>query len=823
MESAEGRAPNRELDRAKILWALAREAPQPGIDDTPDEARRAADDPSRTFGKFLLVGPLGRGGTSSVHKAWQTDLRRFVALKILETRDEDAAARFGREAALAARLVHPNIAPVYAAGATGGRHYLAMQLIEGRSLESGGLDHRRAAEAVRDAARAVHYAHENGVIHRDLKPHNILLDGGGHLWVTDFGTARHMSHGSTVTASGRIVGTPCYMAPEQVRGEAAADRRTDVYGLGATLYHLLTGKPPFEGTEVVPILKKVEEEEPVPPRRIDPSIPRPLEHVVLKCLEKDPARRYATAGELAEDIDRFLSGRRTAAGPPGTLRKLGRLAGRHRAVAAALAVLAAVGAFAAAREGYRTWRLSATRQEAARMEAAGDEGAAAALYRKALSMAPADVAAEEGLRRIDRRRAAREWAARGRAAEEERRRAAREMEEMRLRAAALREAIDDNKSPLDEKLRLWALEDALKQKSSDDGRLLGEAVAAYTRALELDPGTPGLRESLARLHVEEFERADRVGDLHAASAARKTAEMLDDGRLAGRLFRGGELSLDTSPGGAEAVLARFVPAADRRLVPEKDGRRLGRSPLRSVRVERGSYLVTLRKEGYQDARLHIMMNHGTKVEEIVPLYTADEIGDGFVYVPPGEFVAGGDAQAAYEPARPARVRAEGFFISRAEVSCKWYDSVMGRPRGHAGCAGDGPVRGVSWDDAAAFCRKLSAGDPSAEYRLPTELEWEKAARGADGRAFPWGDYFDWAYLKRPKFDVSPYGVEAVASGAREWCADWYDKEMRYKVVRGGSADLTLEPFFRCASRVWFEPAKRPPDVGFRVVKIPRRR
>lgn len=814
----------RDLQRARVLMDLAgRDAGNP-VAEPPEEIRRAAVDPAARLGKFILVEDLGRGGTASVFKAWQEDLRRFVALKILDTRHPDALARFRRESALAAALVHPNILPILELGSVADRHYLTMPLIEGTPLESASLLPRRAAEIIRDAARAVHFAHENGVIHRDLKPQNLLLDRDGRVWVTDFGLARPLAPGATVTASGAVLGTPSYMAPEQARGEGAAplDRRCDVYGLGATLYHLLTGQPPFPGTEVVRILRRVLEEDPPPPHRLNPSVPSPLGAVALKCLEKDPARRYATAGDLADDLDRFLAGDRPAARSPGSVRRLARTARRHPAAATTILLILLAASFLAARKALQARALSSAIREARRQEEAGTWEKAASLYERARILDPTNPEAGEGLRRIERRRSARDWAARGRAAEEELLRLRKRLEETRIRKAALQDSLDEKKSPFEEKQHLWKLEEELRRMEGEEGRVFGEAVAALTRALELDPSEEEVRRSLARLHLEEYERADERGDFRAASAAREMVEALDEGTLAPRLFRGGWLTLDTAPAGAEAAIAPFVPAPDRRLVPGLE-KSLGRCPLQSVPLERGSWLVLLRREGFPDVRRPVRIERGTRIEDRLPLYTAEQIGDGFIYVPQGEFIAGGDPRAAYGKAAQDRPRLEGFFISREEISCARYDAVMGRPPSHAGCLGEAPVQGVSWEEADTFCRRLSEADPAAEYRLPTCLEWEKAARGTDGRTFPWGDFFDWEYLRRPGLDVSPYGLVSMAAGVREWCADWYGPDRKYRVVKGGSRALTLESFFRCSACVWFEPTKRPPDVGFRVVRILRSR
>ncbi len=306
-------------------------------------------------GRYELAQKIGAGGMGEVWKAWDTDLARWVALKLLKGVDPDEVARFKREAQTAARLSHPNIAAVYEVGEWDGRPFIAMQYIAGSTLPSGG-DPRALAALVRDAARAVHHAHELRIVHRDLKPANIMVEGT-RAFVMDFGLARRIDARSSISASGVILGTPAYMSPEQSRGEAV-DARTDVYGLGAALYEALAGRPPFAGANVVEVLRKVQEEEPAPLAGVDPD----LATIAAKCLEKDRERRYASASELADDLDRWLAGEPVAAHPPSLAYRLRKRVGRHRAVAAAVAAGVAAVALTAALV-VPAWRASRARAD----------------------------------------------------------------------------------------------------------------------------------------------------------------------------------------------------------------------------------------------------------------------------------------------------------------------------------------------------------------------------------------------------------------------------------------------------------------------------
>ena len=285
------------------------------------------------FAKFIRTQKLGAGGMGEVWKAWDTELSRWVALKFLKGGDPEEVARFRREAQVAGGLSHPNIAATYEAT----DQYIAMQYIEGQTLRTASRrDRRQVARVVRDAARALAFAHERDVVHRDVKPDNLMVTPAGHVYVMDFGLARQVKGPSNLSVSGLMVGTPAYMAPEQARGERA-DARADVYGLGATLYELLTDRPPFRGGDVMSQLMKVLEEEPQRPRTVDARIDPDLETIALKCLEKDKVRRYATAGELADDLDRWLAGEAIRARPASAWYRLRKTVAKRRSVVLGLA------------------------------------------------------------------------------------------------------------------------------------------------------------------------------------------------------------------------------------------------------------------------------------------------------------------------------------------------------------------------------------------------------------------------------------------------------------------------------------------------------
>jgi TolB-like protein len=268
----------------------------------------------KTLGDYELLEQIGRGGQGAVYRARQKSLNRTVALKVVSTGHWTTPARLKRfrlEAETAASLDNPNIVPIYEVGESNESCYFSMKLVEGAPLDQlvrrELLPIRRTAELIAKLARAVHYAHERGILHRDIKPGNILVDAKGEPHLTDFGLARLTETESTVTRTIETLGTPSYMAPEQALGSNnQVSSATDVYGLGAVLYHLLTGHPPFAGGTTYDTIRLLLETEPRQPRLWNPKIDRDLTTICLKCLEKDPQRRYSSALALADDLDRWL-------------------------------------------------------------------------------------------------------------------------------------------------------------------------------------------------------------------------------------------------------------------------------------------------------------------------------------------------------------------------------------------------------------------------------------------------------------------------------------------------------------------------------------
>ena len=326
-------------------------------DCEPDRAAVAAPAqlPHVGWDRYELLELLGTGGMGEVYKARDRRLGRLVAIKLVLGADPNLAVRFVREARAQARLDHPNICRIYEVGERDGRAYLALQLVDGEPL------HRAAATmslddkigVLRDVAAAIHEAHRLGIVHRDLKPGNILVERGADArWlpvVMDFGLAREATVEAGLTVSGAVLGTPAYMSPEQARGDGrAVDRRTDIYGLGATLYELLTGRPPFPVASLAVALQRVIHDDPPAPRSLAPGVPVDLETIALKCLAKDPSARYPSARALADDLGRYLDGEPILGRRRSLWQRARQRTRRHRALVVLGAwSLAALGAVAA--------------------------------------------------------------------------------------------------------------------------------------------------------------------------------------------------------------------------------------------------------------------------------------------------------------------------------------------------------------------------------------------------------------------------------------------------------------------------------------------
>ena len=764
--------------------APTRAAGQPHVDEEhtatyspetlpPRSAGSAA--PASPSARYEVRGELGSGGVGVVLAVLDHETGRVVAMKTprightstgstgtpgTRTEDDSLIASFLAESSVTAQLEHPAIIPVYDVGrAPDGTPYYTMRAVGRRSLrdvlsgpDRGSWSTARLVSVLVQVSRALAYAHARGVIHRDIKPANVLIGDFGEVYLADFGIAR-IDEASTISpsaprsrASGLslgetgIIGTPGYIAPELLRGDwENVDHRADLFAVGVMLYEILTGNAPFRRTTTDETLAATYAHEPERPSAVDGSCPLVLDALCLALLAKDPAARPQTAEEVLRRFEDFLEGAKE--------REMRSLEARRLCELAQVPV----------RRSRELDALQRGRAEAAR----------------------------ELLRR------ARTW------------------------------------DPPEAKRTAWALEDEAEEAERDEATELARAIELYTKALGYDSACDEAHRGLADLYFDQATKADR----ERRAAARIHYETLltehDDGRYAAVLTAQATLVVESAPSGARVVARPYAP--NLRVLVLGEAIELGPTPARA-RLGAGSWLVEVSHPGFEDVRQPLMLRRGTHHATSVTMRMPSEIGEAFAFVPRSTVVLGGDADA-YDPLAPQELALDDFAIARDPVTfreyCTYLDDLARRdpeeakrraphevrggggalcvptsqgfrPAAHLieGEAGkrfpeseghfwNVPVTFVSWYDARAYCR-WRAEREGAPIRLPTEAEWEKAARGADGRFYPWGDRFDptFCHMKdsRPYFaqpeplggfplDESPYGVRSMAGAVREWCAD----------------------------------------------------
>ncbi len=527
--AARGGADASFRERLEELARTSARAPQRSVDALPFEE----------LGDYRLIERIGRGGMGQVFRAEQRSLRREVALKLLRPElagSNVAAERLKREALAVARLRHPGIVTVHDFGEERGVRYLAMEYVPGRTLDealsAGPVTLARKVSWIRDLARALDYAHSAGVVHRDVKPSNVRITPDDRALLVDFGLVRSLEEGgATLTES--FAGSPAYASPEQIRSSASVDGRSDIYSLGVTLYRCLTAHAPFEGDTLERVFHQILTADPLPPRRIDASIPRDLELVTLKAIEREPERRYASAGEFADDLDAVLELRPVRARPPSWFERGLRTARRHRASAAASAVAAL------ALIAFGVWTMA--RAESEREQRRAQAHAALASARERVASYHSSRARFAELER-EVARLVREIDYRWLAPEEY-----RVLDERQLEVEALRR---------DWETSFYAVLDAL------------------STAERLDPSIDGVDAVRAELYAEKFREAQRALRDGEAEFYRSLVERHDaSGELAAELRASSTVRISSNPPGARVRLHRYVelatlmPGGDARSVP----------------------------------------------------------------------------------------------------------------------------------------------------------------------------------------------------------------------------------------------------------------
>ncbi len=788
-----------------------------------DQMRPALEDltSAEMLGRYEERAILGVGGMGKVHRVFDADLVRTAAMKVLGSplqQHEAARSRFLLEARVTAQLQHPGIVPVYEIGRLpDGRPYYTMMEVEGQTLTQviaasrhENLNIRRLVMAYLQACETVAYAHARGVLHRDLKPANVMVGEFGEVRVLDWGLARISSEGAASSADdddlgelpagaahqtrmGDISGTAAFMPPEQARGDVAAiGAHSDVYALGAILYQILAGVPPYVGTTFDEIVAKVLAGPPEPPA----GVPETLESIRRRAMERDPADRYNDAGALADALRDWLEDAKR----------------RERAL-----------------------------EKVARSDAAGVEERA--LQSRATSLR------ERG-------------------------------------AEALAEV--PGWAPVEEKLTAWALQDHAAQLEQQADQKALERVQHLRSALIEDAALPEAHGRLAEHYAERHSDAEARRDSRAAAHYEQLLRLHDRGRYSDYLAGTGTLTLHTVPSDAAVTLYRYCEQ-QRRLVAS-DPRELGSTPIDDLPIERGSWLLEIRPEGRPTILYPVAIGRGEHWDS-AEVHLPEDIGDA-VWVAAGWFWSGGGPLATGS-LRRRRLWADDFAIQRYPVTNREYIAFLNdlvsagreaeaiavapRERGTFDAPGaliygfvggtfflqadadgdvwleDWPVVFVTMSGAEVYASWLAArtGRP---WRLPTELEWEKAARGVDGRTYPWGDFSDptWARsrestekrtllaaIQSHPLDESPYGVRGMAGNVRDRCADLYSREEGPALVGESTVPTTGEPgpgmrtlrggswgdpasLGRCAGRTAVEPEVPGGRVGFRLAFSPPR-
>lgn len=770
-----------------------------------------------TIGDFQLLDVIGRGGMGVVYRARQMSLDREVAIKVLPrpaAMEQRRVDRFKREAHAAAKLKHPNIVPIHFVGEDEGLHYFVMQYIEGRSLHEeldlqrqqgkGGLDEEpilpafgsksfitAAAELVRSVALALHYAHEHGVVHRDVKPHNLLLDHSGNILVADFGLAKVEDMGS-ISRSGEIAGTPYYMSPEQALAKRVkVDHRTDVFSLGVVLYELLTLRRPFTGNSSREVLYAISFNQPRSLRKLNGRVPRDLETVCIKALSKKPDGRYASAQEFADDLLRFLGHEAIHAKRPSVASRVTAHVSRRRnwyvPIGVAVLVLLVGSLF------FSQW--DQRRQVMAKVKPLQAVVQAEDLASWPIDDLLAVLNEAEALRDQDVQRAVeREWI-----------------------------------QPAIERIRKVGYD--RKQLGLE---LLELGLPPEDLSVEFRPASdPEYFRAMSLLHDARLLLPDDPDVAYWANPKNTFPKV----RIrAPRALDGAEVSIQN----VKWWLLSLGPSES-----------LGRLPLaEELPVEPGVYRITIAQGTGESARFvelaRVLAQRGRTYEIDVPaLRDTVEAHDAMIRVPGAEYTVG-DSDSTLVHNRLRLVRVNEFWIDRTEVTNAQYRGFMEATGRREPLTWDGrydeawndlPVVGIRYADALAYAEW-------AGKRLPTYAEWEVAARGRDHLDYPWGDeerdlaeaavvnrqdgHATWeGYLAgvRPvgstPQDVSPFGLMDVLGNVTEWTEtihfdlsgeDPYPdytsrmaKGLSWSEARGSLNDLIVCPIdaawqigFRCA-------------------------
>ena len=781
-----------------------------GYEDDRLEAMRA-----EFADRYEVVESLGHGGMGAIYKARQKQPQRVVVLKVMlngRFASRKYRVRFEREAQAVARLKHPGIVSVYEYGEVNGQPYFTMEYVEGANVKEYALRHdldrRQICELMMKICKAVAYAHQRGVIHRDIKPTNILVDGEGNPRLLDFGLARlagdYEEEQPQMTEAGEVMGTPSYMSPEQTVGRAdEIDVRSDVYSIGVLFYELLTDSLPYRTDRSRPLesLRVIREYVPKRPSAVNPKVDADLDAIVMKCLEKEKDLRYQSAVELSEDIGRYLRGQPVEARPSTTFYHFRKLLWRHRNFVLPFSALTAV---VAALVAVFVWKMSAAEKHAMRSAQEADRAMVQAQGRhdKLLKFV---MELQSVRRKVESLLAEGRW--------EEAYRIASFAEENLPPEAALNGFAQEARSAIatgtaDEAAKV---RDLIRQMRFHDARDRIQGLAELAERLELSALAGQMQEA-----VKGFDEA----------CWQSLFSYIQQNRRSARALQGFLAECPGNPHARQAheLLDQFIA---------------------SIRFTQWPFDL-------DEARNRQKIT--AEVLELPVEYTVELPGGSgvkFALVPAGESVMGCAREgkgfnADQEPEHPVRISSP-FYVSATEVTREQFEAVTGRaPNGApAGAAPNLPAT-VSWQDAQLFCSKLSARNRDRlTIRLPSEAEWEYTCRAGSDGLYSYGDdpggqeLSDWAWYggnsegrAHPvaQKKANTWGLYDMHGNALEWCQDWYDARYylssplenpagpeagTYKVLRGGSwADGAEE--LRSAYRKAVPSESARPTYGFRV-------
>lgn len=748
--------------------------------------------------RYEIESFLQQGGVGKIYKAYDHVMEREVALKCLrDVQHQEAKQRFENEYRITGRLEHPNIISVHDADYMEelGPFYI-MRLLNGRTLRQvireahEQKSHGRATllRMFLELCAAIAYAHKKGILHRDLKPSNIMVGDLGEVQVMDWGIAKEFqsphqqeqeSNASTRpsrtphnTLLGVVIGTPGYMSPEQARCRKL-DERTDIFSLGVILYELLTGELPFRGIDLDTYIEALETTNPKPPSQLIALPDGELDAIVLSCLTRLPEHRPSSVRELSIQVSNYLEGTKN--------RELRR--------------------------------------------------------QRATSKIVEGLHAKEQIQRAEKQ-------------------AQQLTREVRHKQTQLRPY-----ASIDMKRPIWERETQIQLLERDAVLWLGEAVSLFNQALALDPENNETKQQLAKLYYERRQSAEDKRDPVQVAYYEAMVRRYDEGHYTEDLKQQGKLHIVSDPPGAHIDL-QPLKEEDRRLVPQ-GSQSLGPTPTPELTLPAGSYLATLTLQGFEKTRLPIYIQNKQKHTYRARMYRPKDIPEGFQYVPQGTFIMGGDPMTASagksqtpfindlfistypiqmgeylefinhfkdpEEAQqyvPRRSPSGGFYLTPDEQGTWELPQVD-----EEGDTWDlrWPVFAISHHDAQAYADWRAQRD-QLPIRLPLSMELEKAARGVDGRYYPWGDHFDPTFCKMGKSqkgtpkpepvhqyptDRSVYGIHDLAGTIREWCND-PTEDPNDAIAFGGSWSGS-ELVCRAAHRWHLQRSQLGPGIGFRIV------